>query len=179
MVLKIREYTNREATIASNLLQFTQIVEIEGTLEKKLKFFNKMEYNDSKLNDIKDDIDSMSRKLLITNLSYSSNRISVLVENENTSEDRSIMFNDLSIDKSLHLFKKYNFTMIEANGGSHEFIKPYSDRVFITMFVIGDNDDNDTAAESKTQDAFYTELYDRYETKEDYLYFDNDVLTVL
>ena len=177
IILKIREYTKREATIASNLLQFTQIVETEGTLEKKLKFFNKMDYNEN-INDI----DTLTRKLLITNLSNSCDRICVLVELENSSEDRSSMLNSLSTDNSLDLFKKYNFITIEPHGKSYEIVKPYSDRVFVTMFKIGNSDDTGTkttnTTENKTEvDAFNTELYDRLETKEDYLYFvDNDSL---
>ena len=177
IVLKIRDYTKREATITSNLFQFTQIVETEGTLEKKLKFVNKVEYNKS----IEKLADLVTRKLLVTNISDLSQKICVLVEHENSSEDRNSMLNQLSNDKSLNLFKTHNFTMIEPNGGSYSFVKPYSDRVFVTMFVIGDdNTDNiDNTDNKATEDAFNVELYDRFETKEDYLYFDNDLLNVL
>ena len=38
IVLKIREYTKRDATVSSNLVNFTQMVESEGTLERVVKF---------------------------------------------------------------------------------------------------------------------------------------------
>ena len=38
MVLKIREYTKRDATINSNLVNFTQMVENGGTLERVVQF---------------------------------------------------------------------------------------------------------------------------------------------
>ena len=175
IVLKIRQYTKREATIASNLLQFTQVVETEGTLEKKFRFFNKKTYNKLRLLDQESNIhDTMTKKLLITNVSDDlSHRIYVLIENEN-SDDRSGMLNQLSKDKSLHLFEKYHFVLIEPRGGSYQFDKPF-ERVFITMFLIGNNDDND----DDDDDTFNVELYNRFATTEDYLYFENDSLNNL
>ena len=147
-------------------------METEGTLEKKLMFVEKMDY-DIPLGS------EMTRKLLITNLSQSS-RICVLVEYESSGENRSIMLTNLSNDNSkrLNLFTKHNFQTIESNGSHHEFIKPYSDHVFVTIFVIGNVNinGNDDTTERKTEDGFNIELYDRYETKEDYLYFENDRL---
>ena len=162
------------------MLKFTQIVATEGTLEKKLKFFGTIDCNKSQLVEAESDMDihdngMMTRKLLITNVSDTPQKICVLVEYENSSEDRNTRLNNLSNDASLNLFKKYNFQIIEPNSGCHEFIKPYCDRIFVTMFLIGDSDVSNKTG-SNTEDGFNIESYDRFETKKDYLYFDNDLL---
>ena len=182
IVLKISEYTKREATIISNLVEFIQVVEIEGTLEKKLKFFNKMD--DLHILDDEYQYSNAERKLLLTNLS-TSERIAVLIEYENSSEDRGDLLNDLSNDNTNdhNLFKKYNFKMIEPNGAHCTFDKPYSDRVFITVFVMGhhniDVDSTNNMYNKAVEDGYNTEMYDRFETKEDFLYFENDSLNNL
>ena len=42
IILKICQLTKRNATILSNLVDFTQIVETEGTLAKNVNFVRKM-----------------------------------------------------------------------------------------------------------------------------------------
>ena len=167
IVLKIRNYTKREATLVCNLLEFTQVVETEDTLEKLLKFYNKIDYNESKLDDTVDD--TSEKTLILTNVSP--NRICVLIENENSSEDRIGLWDELSKDSSLELFIKNGYHVIEPNGDFGEFTKPYSDRLFISLFLISDNPE-----ESTTPDELHSQLYDRYGTKDDYLYFQADAL---
>ena len=200
IILKIREYTKREATIMSTLVEFTQMVETEGTLEKNVKILSKMSnfsfsqqsgfhlgsltsYNNDEYESGNEEI---SRKLLLTNLS-NSEKIGVLIEYEDSSEDREEMLNKLSSDNSndKNLFIKHNFIMIEPNGGYNEFGKPYSDSLFITVFVIGaetsDNTISITENENKeeTDIVVNREIVDRFESKEDYLYFENDSLSRL
>ena len=187
IVLKIREYTKREATIVSNLFEFTQIVETEGTLAKNVKILSKMsnfslmgqnwfgvmsDY-DGNINFNYNALANDSRKLLITNLSRRE-KIGVLIEYEDSSEDREDMLNALSSDNSMDngLFTKHNFVMIEPNSNKHEFSKPYSDSLFITIFIIGDKKND----ERKEDDVINREIFDRHESKEDFLYFEKNSL---
>ena len=195
IILKIREYTKREATILSDALPFTQMVETEGTLEKNVRFCIKMAHFGFGMFDYDNlnNNEEIPRKLLITNLSPS-HEIAALVEYEYTTEDRQEMLNNLAHctrnDSKESLFKTYKFKMIEAGGGMHEFKKPIFDRVFITLFVIDENNgtagainSNDEMKSKKnsenehSDDELHRERYDRLESKDDYLYFENDRLT--
>ena len=86
-------------------------------------------------------------------------------------------------------FFKRDFVIISPNGQQHEFGKPYCDSIFITLFVIEDinHDNNIDSLKSKEaistitvtsddNDTLNREIFDRYESRENYLYFRNNSL---
>ena len=181
IIFKIREYTKREATLKNNLVNFTQIVENEGTLERQVVFgskyisslFSHSMLNNDALGTLAEENDDdvvdhfgfdqendSQEKLCITNLSFK-NKIAILVEMEQNRENRMKMFETLEksgVDDNYNSFIENGFVIIDEKYGSHEFVKVW-DEYYVTMFALA----NDGGANTLFDDR---KLY-----FDDYLYF--------
>ena len=89
IIIKIREYTKRDATIIGQLFNFTQLVENEGTFEKRVKFGIKKQYHVHKKQN--------RRKIL----SLSTQSMKVLIPNSKCGKNNSIVSNT-SLAASAH-----------------------------------------------------------------------------
>ena len=191
MVFKIREYTKREATLIG-LLNFTQLVENEATLERPVRFdsiyiadsgiydttYDYVDYphiddNDSKLGDLMlDDLfdvgpaEETKWKWVIANLSQT-HSIYVLVEDEPTSENRNAMLDSLEDDMDGKIFKQHGFVRIDVNGDSQTF-DTFWESVFVTLF----------SSKANVNGAENTEIFDRrkFSPSARRLYFKNETL---
>ena len=186
IIIKIREYTKRDATLFGRLLNMTQLVENEGTLEQPVIFASKylnlmpiinefdFEFgigvgDDNDIDDILDDKFEHVEpsEITIANMSEE-NKIAVLIENEKNLEDREELLQLLTNDKSENrdeIFIKNGYSIIDIEGGSQEFYKIW-DNVYITLFIIDNQDDNDLKENNSNQ-----EIYDRRIFSNDYLYW--------
>ena len=185
IIFKIRDYTKREATLIG-LVNFTQLVENEGTMERPVRFdvfeenvvykstqefLDKVDgIEESEHEEEDDELD----KVTITNLS-STDKIGVLVENEQSNEDRTQLLQSLINNESkennnnsndvddnlLFTSKGYQLICGVTNSGSEsaKFVKTW-DYTFVTLINI-------TKKEL---------ICDRKRYFEDYLYFENDLL---
>ena len=194
IVTKIREYTKRHATILSNIMNFTQMVEQEGTMEIVIRFGSKYlstprpqssepwllttdktatiesrpDHDDNKTvndNNESDFVDESFQKLQIANLSKT-HKIAVLVEMEQNRENREEM-NDLMKQYNNMNYKnitRNGFIIIDKNNGNHEFDKVW-DQVYVTLFCLSNDPEKD-----------HTMIYDGEKFVNNYLYFDENKL---
>ena len=184
IIFKIRECTKREATLMG-LVNFTQLVENEATMERPVRFDVFKEnivyktgqdfVDEMKAIDEVDEIDEIdeiyeesdgddgSDKILIANLS-SRDKIAVLVENERNNEDRTTLLESSISNDSLFTSQGYQL-IAPANTGvgigikCAKFVKTW-DYTFVTLI-------NVTKKEL---------VCDRKPYFENYLYFEDDDL---
>ena len=165
IILKIRDYTKREATLIG-FLNFTQLVENEGTMERPVRFDVRdkgmLQLDKSKLD-----------KVVITNLS-STDKIGILVENEQNNEDRTKLLQSLvNVDAEEKQKNNNNSTDLLFTSNGYQIISPStklgsqcvkimktSDYVFVTVINITEKE----------------LICDRKRYLEDYLYFEDDDL---
>ena len=178
IILKIRDYTKREATLIG-VLNFTQLVENEATMERPVRFdvFEEnviyktgQEFLDKVEaigNETEEEEDDGLDRVRITNLS-STDKIAVFVENEQNNEDRKILLQSLIDDNNsndkLFTSKGYQLISPATKSGieSVKFIKTW-DYTFVTVINITEKE----------------LICDRKRYFEDYLYFDDDALVPL
>ena len=167
IVLKIRHYTKKEATIVSESTNITQTVCRECTLHCKVKFEKNTSMSnndDAKDGECRDDDGHFSPAIIqITNLSQKET-IVVCVENDPIIEDSkafhdSILFNQHTDDTTQEM-KKRGYVIIKPNTSSSNFYPPNNDGFFLTLLNIT----------TKKQ------IYDKDRFYENYLYFQGEAL---
>ena len=165
IILKIREYTKRDATLNGTLFNFTQLVENEGTLERQVVFGSKylnlipsFDITNEPINE-----EEIESKITITNASQY--KIAVLVEMEEIRENRENVLEMLKQlqDAKFQNFIEHKFIVIDQ-GNSHSFEKTW-ESVCVTLFELS----NDQQHENK-------EIYDRRLFFSENLYYKNDKL---
>ena len=116
MIFKIREYTKREATVIG-AINFTQLVENEGTLEKQVRFYSKYLSNHSN-NNSGDSTDNEEKKddstLSIDSVAHNAIRLDRSTiddvyddEEEDEEDDTRVVITNLS--------QKYNIAVLVEN----------------------------------------------------------------
>ena len=103
MIFKTKEYTKRDATLMGNLFNFTQLVENEGTLQRKVilgcKYSNTVRQRLDTLDETKLDKhcdDVFSEKICTTNISRTNN-IAILFETEKNQENKQEIWGELKL----------------------------------------------------------------------------------
>ena len=167
IILKIREYTKRAATIDSKLFNFTQLVDGESTMERPVWFHARPMLKQVTIpeDDSKIDHDKVEEfKVVITNLSKTDN-IAVLVQNREYRKDRTklidslLSINNAEIDNQ-SLLEKNRYYVLKAK--DEKSFRKTRDSCFVTVLKFSDGENE--------------EVCDREKYDTDYLYYFEDMV---
>ena len=192
IIFKIRTYTKRNATICGSLCNFTQLVEEEGTLERRIQFASKYidmmsvcsnvsvnfdsdsgrDLTDMDGDEDDDELESRSMKVTISNISQT-HKIAVLVEQLEThviEQDRAKIVQLLQKTQKNEDFIENGFVILDKEE-SKSFRKLW-DKVRITLFELGTS----TSITQKKKIIMNTEIYHAKEFLDSDLYFQDGKL---